>query len=373
MNHVESQPLSEVRKTLRPKWYRIPIDPARLREFSKRSDRRGFFQALVHMGLWGLTGLLSYYCFSKELWVGFVMVLFLHGTLGSHFSHAHHELCHGTVFRTKWLNLFFLKIFCLFGWLNFHIYKMSHSYHHRFTCFSEGDREVVLPREPSLRIFFVLQLLSINFFDKGGLIPTIKLFIKIAFNRFDTPFNSWTEDLYENQLEERRKAVNWARLVLIFHGVILVVSFSMGEPILAVLLSGHVFIGGWHHYFLNETQHDGLRSNVSDFRKCTRTMTLNPVSEFLYWHMNWHLEHHMFAGVPCYNLKKLHQVISDDMPKPRTLYGAWHEMRETWRKQQAEPEYEFDTPVPVQQTKHTAYSEDPLTSSIGDLAPKSLA
>ena len=88
--------------------------------------------------------------------------------------------------------------------------------------------------------------------------------------------------------------------------------------------------------------------------------------------MNWHLEHHMFAGVPCYNLKKLHQVISHDMPKPRTLYGAWKEMRETWRKQQVEPEYEFDTPLPAQKTINTSNNDDPLTSSIGDLAPKSL-
>ncbi|MGY8902743.1 MAG: fatty acid desaturase, partial [Flavobacteriales bacterium] len=32
---------------------------------------------------------------------------------------------------------------------------------------------------------------------------------------------------------------------------------------------------------------------------------------FLYWHMNWHTEHHLYAGVPCYNLKKLHQAVKD--------------------------------------------------------------
>ena len=249
---------------------------------------------------------------------------------------------------------------------------MSHSYHHRFTCYTLGDREVVLPREPSLRFFLIFQLFSINVFDKGGLLPTIKHFIKIAFNKFETPFNSWTEELYENHLEERRKATNWARLVLTFHFIVLIVSFSIEEPILVLLLSGHVFIGGWHYYFLNETQHDGLRGNVSDFRKCTRSITINPVSEFLYWHMNWHLEHHMYAGVPCYNLKKLHQIISDEMPKPTTLYGAWKEMRQTWRKQKFEPWYEFDTPLPDKQRKNSTYTEDPLSFSIGDLAPKSL-
>jgi len=50
--------------------------------------------------------------------------------------------------------------------------------------------------------------------------------------------------------------------------------------------------------------------------------------------MNWHLEHHMYAGVPCYNLKKLNSEIKDDLPVPRTLFGAWKEMRETWNRQQ---------------------------------------
>jgi len=81
----------------------------------------------------------------------------------------------------------------------------------------------------------------------------------------------------------------------------------------------------------------------------------------------------MFAGVPCYNLKKLHRFIADDMPNPRTLIGAWKEMREVWRKQQNDSEYQFDTPVPSSIKTNYKVSVDPLESSIGDLAPKSLA
>ena len=118
--------------------------------------------------------------------------------------------------------------------------------------------------------------------------------------------------------------------------------------------------------------HCGVRSNVSDFRKCVRTSTLDPISEFLYWHMNWHLEHHMYAGVPCYNLKKLHRLVAHDMPKPRTLVGAWREMKDTWERQQIDPNYELDTPVPTP-IKHKQTDVNSLASSIGDLAPKALA
>ena len=54
----------------------------------------------------------------------------------------------------------------------------------------------------------------------------------------------------------------------------------------------------------------------------------------------------MFAGVPCYNLKKLYYEVADQMPEPRTLVGAWQEMRETWFRQEEDPDYYFDTPVP---------------------------
>ena len=39
-------------------------------------------------------------------------------------------------------------------------------------------------------------------------------------------------------------------------------------------------------------------------------MKLNPLFDFLYWRMGWHIEHHMFAGIPCYNLAKLHAAKS---------------------------------------------------------------
>ena len=79
------------------------------------------------MGLWATTGIAAYYLFKQEMWLGFCLVLFLHGTVAAFFTAPHHELCHTTVFKTKWLNEFFLRVFSLFGWQNFEIYRFSHS------------------------------------------------------------------------------------------------------------------------------------------------------------------------------------------------------------------------------------------------------
>jgi fatty acid desaturase len=279
------------------------------------------------------------------------------------------------VFKTKWLNEFFLRVFSLLGWLNFPIYRFSHSYHHMFTLHPQGDREEVMPVKPSLRALYLLQLFTINItggYQSRGLIPTLKNFIKIATNQFDNPFNSWGTELYQEHDEQRMKAVGWARLVLSFHSVVIIGCIASGQPILALLICGSVFIANWLRYFVGVPMHCGLRSSTSDFRKCVRTITLDPISEFLYWHMNWHLEHHMYGGVPCYNLKALHNTLAADMPKPRTLIGAWREMRETWRRQRNDPNYAYDTPVPSPAVVAKGAKADPLAASIGGLAPREL-
>ena len=376
MSAQAQKPMSEIRKELRIKWYRCPIDPTVLRELSKPSDLQGFKMALGHLGLWLLTGLLSFYFAIEQLWLGFLLMIFLHGTVGTFFSAPHHELCHGTVFKTKRLNEIFLRIFSTLGLQNFHIYKMSHSYHHRFTLHRIADKEVVLPKTPSLRFLYLLQLFTFNItggFESRGLFPTMRGLFRVAADRMEQPYNEWGTELYAEFPEERLKAVHWARYLIAVHLSFAVFAVLIGYPILILIVSLHPFIGNWLRYFVGAPMHCGLRSDVSDFRKCVRTITLDPISEFLYWHMNWHLEHHMFAAVPCYNLKKLYEAVSEDMPKPRTLISSWQEMLEVVKQQEADPAYEFDTPVPPQRTRREKEQQLELEASIGDLAPSAIA
>ena len=56
---TEYEPLMDVRKDLRIKWYRSPIDKKVLRELMQKSDRKGMFQAGGHLTIFAGTGLLS--------------------------------------------------------------------------------------------------------------------------------------------------------------------------------------------------------------------------------------------------------------------------------------------------------------------------
>jgi len=44
----------------------------------------------------------------------------------------------------------------------------------------------------------------------------------------------------------------------------------------------------------------------------TRTVTSNRLVSFLMCNLNYHLEHHLFPGVPWYNLPKLHALMAGD-------------------------------------------------------------
>ena len=375
ISSTEFPPMSEVRKSLKINWYRCPIDRQVLSQLVKKSDMKGLFQSLGHLGLWVLTGSLSWAMFTLGSWWGFLMALFLHGTVASYFTAPNHELCHRTVFNSPWLNEFFLRVFGLFGWNNFRVYRFSHNYHHRYTLFLAGDREEILPVTPSLKAMYILQLFTFNVFggyQSRGLVPTVRGFFRIACDDFSNPFNSWGEELYQGHDSQRKAAVRWARTVIVFHTMVIAGSLFTGQPILAVIISGSIFIGNWHRYFVGVTMHCGLQSGVSDFRKCARSVTLDPLSEFLYWHMNWHLEHHMFAAVPCYNLKALHQAVAHDMPEPRSVFSAWKEMRDTWQRQKFEPDFTFDTPVPASCELPTD-EVDHNAESVGDLVDREFA
>ena len=375
-------PLAHVRKNLKIRWYRCSIEPDLLRRLTQRSDLQGWLQAGGHFLLFVATGTLSYLLFANRVWVGFALALFAHGTVGAFFKgQATHELGHGTVFKTKWMNRFFLRLFGLIGWNNHHVYGVSHTYHHRYTLHPEGDRELVLPQNPILKVVDLLQLFVFLLWrGHSGLIPVAYHTVKTAFgslkssSTFGTPDEYWVREIFEDLPEVKRKAVNWARLTLLFHAAVIALAISFQLWLLPVLITLTGFIAKGWNVIVGLPMHCGLRDNVPDFRKCVRSIVLDPVSTFLYWRMNWHTEHHMFAAVPCYNLKKLYRVIADDMPQPRTLIGAWREMRETWRRQQQDPGYQFDTPVPARADENGVEAlEDELSASIGDLAPSEIA
>jgi fatty acid desaturase len=323
-------------------WYRTPIDREVLAELNQRSDALGFAQTLGHLGIIVLTAAASWYAVANG-WSIFAVLalLFLHGTVYAFLLNGFHELCHSTVFKTKGLNTLFLYVFSFLGGFNPVMFWASHQEHHKYTLHPPDDLEVVLPVEITLASFF-----KTSFVNPWGFIDRVKNLVRLSRGRLE---GEWENALFPAGDPKRRAQLfAWARIILFGHLAIAVVSIALGWWMIPVLITLAPFYGGMLLFLCNNTQHVGLQDNAPDFRLCTRTILINPVFRFLYWHMNYHIEHHMYAGVPCYKLGRLHKAIVHDLPpSPRGLYAAWQQISAILRRQKVEPAYQFVPEVPA--------------------------
>ncbi len=343
MKYPAYVPLADPRPLANPpviSWYRTPLDRATFARLHQRSDLAGLGQTLGYLGILVLTGALVVLAWYRLTWPWLLAALFLHGTCFAFQINAVHELTHGTVFRTKGLNPAFAHVFAFLGWINHEVFQTSHARHHRYTLHAPDDLEVVLPIRVLRKNFFTAGFINLK--ELGRILPET---IRIARGRFTTP---WEQALFPVEAAElRRPAVRWAWILLAGHGAIVAGAALTGWWWLPLITTLAPFYGGWLFFLCNNTQHIGLQDNVTDFRLCFRTFTVNPFVQFLYWHMNFHIEHHMYAAVPCYRLGALHRAIRSDLaPCPAGLAATWREIAAIQRRQETDPAYQYIAPIP---------------------------
>ena len=109
-------------------WYRVPIDKETLKRLARRSDLKGLAQAGGHLLLVAVTGLFVFWSYGRLPWYAVIAAFFVHGTVMQFMggAGAFHELCHGTPFKTRWLNETFLWIYSFGSWSNFVWFRTSH-------------------------------------------------------------------------------------------------------------------------------------------------------------------------------------------------------------------------------------------------------
>lgn len=329
------------RKPPRIKWYRSPVPREELAKLNQRSDFLGFLQAGGYLGLLALTGTAAVMSVGRVPWFISIFIFLFHGMCFSFMINGFHELVHDSVFRTKWLNRVFLWIHSFLGWYNHIHFWASHTEHHKYTLHVPDDREVVLPQGFDFKDFW-----KVSVIHPIGFWYTLKGVCQHAAGRLA---GDWETFLFtELRPDLRQKMFNWARFVLVGHIAIITVCFANGWWFVPIAITFGRFYGSGIHILCNSCQHIGLSDGVADFRLCCRTIYLNPFFQFLYWHMNYHTEHHMYAAVPCYRLPRLHRLIKDDLPHcPNGLYETWTQIDEVLRKQKENSSYQFIADVPT--------------------------
>ncbi len=337
-------------------WVRVDISKEDLLKFTQRSYVKGFFHALGFLAILAATGGFAWWAFMEQRWVLMVLALYLHGLVYGHFGDAIHELDHGTVFPGKWLNRVFVT---LYGWLDWpwnpHLYRISHlNYHHRYTLHQGSDGEdtpnYVEFKWRNVYDLFLNVLHWKRLFHNLGRLFTLK---PTSWRGSGYQLDTWEQFVLQRASEKDRKAVrDFAVFLLVSHVLFVSACLYLGISgivpglwFLPVLITFAPFYGPYFHGALCSThQHAACEANHPDFRISCGSARLDPLSSFLYWHMEYHIEHHMFAAIPCYNLKAFRAFVEDQMPPMkwsvprlkwlhgvcRTKYGSWQNWRENF-------------------------------------------
>ncbi|TFG60238.1 MAG: hypothetical protein E4H36_12410 [Spirochaetales bacterium] len=320
-------------------WYKTPVSADILKEMNKRSDFRGLLQAgsflIIYLGL----AFLGVWFFLMRMWIPMVLSCYAHSIFSSFvgMEAAVHELSHKTPFKSTWLNELFYYLFCFLTWNNAVHFRISHMNHHRLTMHRGLDKEVIIEPAP----FGFWDRFSWVTFDvkkcKMIMVPAIANF----FGNADVDPFSW-DPLLSKDDPRRKDIVRWARILVIGQLILLAVFIYFKLwPLIYMVTIGY-FFATFAGMGTGIIQHQGMCSSVPDWRVSCHTVLTGPVIGYLYWRMNYHIDHHMYLAVPFFRLKKFHALIAYDQPEPPTSFSAGlNRIRKIHRRQRTEPGYCF--------------------------------
>ena len=319
------------------KWYRPNVDKLEFKKLCEKSDWAGFKHVIIYFSVLIFFGYLAYATWGT--WWSLLFFL-IYGNIYACSDSIWHETGHKTAFKSKFWNNFFYQISSYMDNFEPVRWKWSHFKHHGHTAYDDPhDFEIAIRKPTDLFLFFsyFIPFAPLLTFHKTLQFETIKHAVGI------------TTPVMEQCIpeKERTKCRNSARIHVAIWTIVILTSivYQSWLPVLYLVLPG--FYGKTLVASFGLTQHTGLQENIKDHRYSTRTVYLNPVFSFLYWHMEYHIEHHMFPTVPSYNLPKLHHLIKDQMPSAKKgLWGAYKEIIPAIFKQAKNPDYKIELSVP---------------------------
>ena len=321
-------------------WYHTDVPRKEMKELMQRRDGPAIRDTILWVLLHIFFAAGGIYFWGS--WVS-VPFWFCYGVLyGSACDSRWHECGHGTAFRTRWMNDVVYHIASFQVMRNPVNWRWSHARHHTDTIIVGRDPEIVWMHPINL---FLRTLAFFGFYDTW---TSLKVLGRNAVGRLSADERDYIPEA------EWPKAVFWARVHIVIYAITMLVVLAMlvtdqgwRSMIPLLLIGGPRVYGSWHFVMTGLLQHGGLAEDVLDHRLNSRTVYMNPITRWLYWNMNYHIEHHMFPMVPYYALPELHQRIKDDLPPPNTsIYDGYREMIRAVLRQRREPGYYMRKTLP---------------------------
>jgi len=327
-------------------WYHSDASRKEIKELMKRSDGPAIRDTIIWLG-----AMIVFAALAIWLWPSWwaALPLAAYGVLyGSATDSRWHECGHGTAFKTGWMKDVVYQIACFMIMRNPTRWRWSHARHHTDTLIVGLDPEIAVMRPPAaLRTL----LAFVGLLDAWAALKTMMLNSAGVISEEEKSF------IPE---QERPKVIFEARVWLAIYIATIALALYLGSWLPILLVGTPRLYGAWHHIMTGLMQHGGLAEDVLDHRLNSRTAYINPVSRFIYWNMNYHVQHHMFPIVPYHALPKLHALIRNDLPEPTpSIWACYCEMIPVWRRQlRGESRHGvFTRPVRCDRFPHSGLSE----------------
>jgi fatty acid desaturase len=301
-------------------WYHTDVARKDMKELMKRSDGPAIRDTIIWLGMMVILAALAIYLW-PSWWAA--LPLAAYGVLyGSATDSRWHECGHGTAFKTPWMNDVVYQIACFMIMRNPTRWRWSHTRHHTDTVIVGLDPEIAVMRPPV--VFKVI----LGYFGILDAWDAMKMMIINASGKVTDEEKSFIPEM------EWHKVIFVARIWVAIYAATILLAFYLNSWLPIFLVGLPKLYGAWHHVLTGLMQHGALADNVLDHRMNARTVYINPVSRFIYWNMNYHIEHHMFPMVPYHALPKLHAMIKHDLPAPSpSIWACYKEMVPAWIRQ----------------------------------------
>jgi len=301
-------------------WYHTDIRRKDIKELMKRSDEPAIRDTIIWLG-----SMVMFASLAIWLWPSWwaALPLAAYGVLyGSATDSRWHECGHGTAFKTMWMNDVVYHIACFMIMRNPTRWRWSHTRHHTDTLIVGLDPEIAVMRPP------VAVKVALGFVGVLDVWDALKMMVINAFGHITADEKTFIPEM------EWPKVILVARIWFLIYAATIGLALYLGSWLPILLVGTPRLYGAWHAVMTGLMQHGALADNVLDHRLNSRTVYLNPISRFIYWNMNYHIEHHMFPMVPYHALPRLHEMIKNDLPEPSpSIWACYKEMLPIWARQ----------------------------------------
>ena len=265
------------------------LAPERLKALSRRSDLRGWLQTLSHLGAIGATGAVIYLTLGTA-WI--VVPFLIHGVLLNYLYGGQHELSHSTVFRTRWLNEFWGRVFGFIVIAPRDADQIQHFAHHRHTQIWRQDGELF--RRPYTLQSYLMRLSGIEYWRSN-----FTALLLYAWGRVDDPYV---------KPAQHALVIREARLHIAGYALVAAISIATGTWAAALYWLAPLLLTKSTHQLQNLIEHVGLPHSTDIFTN-TRSTSTNALMRWLCWQMQYHTAHHAFPSVPFFRLRELHHEL----------------------------------------------------------------